>query len=173
MGEIPEDMAFGQGGKDISLEYAEKNCTPCPIIITTKPVPPIEAGRLTSPFGLRIHPITQVRSVHTGIDVGATEGTPIRAAFYGVVEKAAVSSDYGNFVLMKHGDNLYTLYGHCSELLVEPGMVIRAGETIARVGQTGIATGPHLHFEVRLGTLKADPLPLFQEAYYPVQMLDN
>ncbi|MDR2646783.1 MAG: M23 family metallopeptidase [Oscillospiraceae bacterium] len=156
----------GVGGKDVSIDIAAKNCTMAAVITTVAPKRPIEKGRLTSSFGVRIHPVTQTESFHTGMDIGADMGAPIAAAFYGTVAKAAVDPEYGNFVLLNHKDGMQTLYAHCSELLVEAGMVIRAGEVIALVGSTGVSNGPHLHFEIRINGVRADPAPLFGENGY-------
>ncbi|MDR1463934.1 MAG: M23 family metallopeptidase [Oscillospiraceae bacterium] len=158
------DGAFG--GKDIEPIAAEKNCSMAPLKTTVPPYRPIADGRLTSGFGLRVHPITGAESFHTGLDIGADEGDPISAAFYGTVIAADKDEDYGNYIILEHRGGLRTLYAHCSELLVEPGMVIRAGETIALVGSTGNSNGPHLHFEVRLHGIRYDPLPLFGDHGY-------
>ncbi|MDR1927884.1 MAG: M23 family metallopeptidase [Oscillospiraceae bacterium] len=161
------------GGKDIpaegnvTMDLAAKKCTLSPVLTTVAPLRPLADGRLTSAFGLRIHPITGKQSFHTGMDIAAPLGTPITAAFYGKVLQAATDADYGNFILMEHQGGLRTLYAHCSKLLAEEGMVLRAGETIALVGSTGVSNGPHLHFEVRIGELRCDPQPLFGGNGYP------
>ncbi len=115
------------------------------------------AGRLTSGFGARPDPFTGERSTHLGVDVGAPEGPPIRAPAPGVVLRAGARGGYGNEVEIDHGDGVVTVYGHASEVLVAPGERIEAGREIARVGSTGRSTGPHLHFEVRLGGKAVDP----------------
>ncbi len=106
-------------------------------------------GAVTSGFGYRYHPILHRRKMHTGVDFGAGYGSAIRAAAGGTVVFAAYTRGYGNCVIIDHGNNITTLYGHCSELLVGENTVVQQGQTIARVGATGMATGPHLHFEVR------------------------
>ncbi len=115
------------------------------------------AGRVTSPFGTRIDPITGETSSHPGIDVGAPAGTPILAPAAGVVKLAGPLGGYGNAVEIDHGHGLVTLYGHASQVLVHTGDSIEAGQEIATVGSTGRSTGPHLHFEVRLGGRPVDP----------------
>jgi murein DD-endopeptidase MepM/ murein hydrolase activator NlpD len=115
------------------------------------------AGRVTSGFGLRTDPFTGVRREHDGLDVGAPEGTAIRATADGVVRSAGPRGGYGNAVEVDHGNGLTTLYGHASELLVSSGDTVRAGQEIARVGSSGRSTGPHLHFEVRVGGRAVDP----------------
>jgi murein DD-endopeptidase MepM/ murein hydrolase activator NlpD len=114
-------------------------------------------GRITSGFGVRHDPFTGVESSHPGLDVGAVEGTPIRASGAGVVKFAGPKGGYGNAVEIDHGNGVVTLYGHASELLVVPGDSVESGQAIARVGSTGRATGPHLHFEVRVGGTPVDP----------------
>ncbi len=114
-------------------------------------------GRITSGFGARLDPLRGAPAVHRGVDLGAPEGTPIRAPAPGVVRSAGERGGYGNAVEIDHGGGLVTIYGHASELLVSAGDRVAAGQEIARVGASGRATGPHLHFEVRLGGRAVDP----------------
>jgi murein DD-endopeptidase MepM/ murein hydrolase activator NlpD len=107
------------------------------------------SGRLTSGFGMRFHPILHRYRMHTGVDFGAGYGAPIRAAASGIVLLSAYNRGYGNCVIIYHGGGVTTLYGHCSARLVREGQSVRQGQQIARVGATGMATGPHLHCEVR------------------------
>lgn len=111
------------------------------------------AGTITSPQGYRTDPITGETSYHSGTDIAVPEGTPILAAADGTVTIAnALDSwggGYGYYVKLDHGGGLTTLYAHCSSICVTAGQQVKAGEVIAYVGQTGRATGPHLHFEVR------------------------
>jgi len=117
---------------------------------------PVE-GRISSGYGYRMHPIFRVRRMHTGIDVAAPAGTPIRAAAPGVVVHAGRWGGYGNCVILDHGGGLATLYAHCSELAVAVGQEVSQGQIIGYVGSTGLATGPHLHFEVRRDGRPVDP----------------
>jgi murein DD-endopeptidase MepM/ murein hydrolase activator NlpD len=107
------------------------------------------SGRISSGYGYRRHPIYKVRKLHTGIDIAASTGTPIRCAGDGIVVHAARWGGYGNCVIVDHGGGLATLYGHCSRLGVTTGQNVTQGQVIGYVGSTGVATGPHLHFEVR------------------------
>ncbi|MCA1827254.1 MAG: peptidoglycan DD-metalloendopeptidase family protein [Myxococcales bacterium] len=110
------------------------------------------SGVLISGFG------TRERDHHDGIDLACPEGTPVRAAENGVVLFAGEQRGYGNLILVAHDDDLVTVYAHNSENLVGKGERVARGEAIARVGHSGNATGPHLHFEVRVGTHPRDPL---------------
>ncbi len=116
------------------------------------------SARVTSGFGSRFHPILHRTRMHTGVDFGAPYGASIHAAGGGTVILAHYSSGYGNCVVIDHGNGVTTLYGHCSALLVSAGDIVQQGQTIARVGATGMATGPHLHFEVRHNGVPVNPL---------------
>ena len=123
------------------------------------PRPPKE---ITSGFGRRVDPVDPARGgaeFHPGIDLRAAAGDPIRVAQPGVVRRAGPRGGYGNAVEVDHGGGVTTLYAHASEVLVTPGQKVAAGQEIARVGQTGRATGPHLHFEVRVNDRQVDPTP--------------
>jgi murein DD-endopeptidase MepM/ murein hydrolase activator NlpD len=104
---------------------------------------------ITSVFGWRIHPITGNQRFHAGTDLGAPTGTPILAAAGGQVETANWLGGYGLAVIINHKSAQQTLYGHMSEIFVQPGQWVEPGTVIGRVGSTGNSTGPHLHFEVR------------------------
>lgn len=109
------------------------------------------AGRLTilATFGERAHPITGMVASHHGVDLAAEEGTPVLAAADGTVAKAEYGAVYGHHALLTHADGSTSLYGHLSALSVEAGQTVAAGEELGRTGQSGWATGPHLHFELR------------------------
>ncbi|MEH2384626.1 MAG: M23 family metallopeptidase [Nostoc sp.] len=104
---------------------------------------------ITSLFGWRVHPITGNQRFHAGTDLGAPTGTPVLAAAAGQVETANWMGGYGLTVILNHKSAEQTLYGHMSEILVQPGQWVQPGTVIGRVGSTGASTGPHLHFEVR------------------------
>ncbi|HEY1057886.1 MAG TPA: M23 family metallopeptidase [Limnobacter sp.] len=110
-----------------------------------------------SNFGTRIDPITGRRSLHEGIDFIAPVGTPILAAASGVVVTASFHPGYGNMIEIEHDSKTTTRYAHASKLLVKQGDIVRLGQKIALVGNTGRSTGPHLHFEVRVAGVAKNP----------------
>ena len=120
---------------------------------------------ITSPYGMRIHPIFNVLRMHTGADVGAPTGVPVIAVNDGVVTLARYSASYGNYVMVDHGGGIVTLYAHASEICVAVGDVVKAGDVIIRVGSTGWSTGPHLHFEIRINGNTVNPLPYVLKEY--------
>jgi len=119
---------------------------------------PLAHGRITSTFGMRIHPIMRRLQMHEGLDISAPFDTLIYSAGQGIVTFAGYRSGYGNFVTIDHGFGFTTNYGHCSQLLVSAGAAVQKGQPIAKVGSTGLSTGPHLHFEVRIKGVPVDPL---------------
>jgi len=115
-------------------------------------------GQVTSGFGYRIHPIFNVRRMHTGIDIDGDNGDPIKAASGGTVVSAGWRGGYGKCVVVSHSDGLATLYGHMSQIKVSVGQSVKKGQVIGKVGSTGYSTGPHLHFEVRVNGDCVDPM---------------
>lgn len=115
-------------------------------------------GSITSRYGMRHHPILRRTRLHAGVDFGAGHGSRISAAADGVVIAATWSRGYGNMIILDHGGGISTLYAHCSSMSVSPGQKVRRGQQIGRVGSTGLATGPHLHFEVRVNGKPVNPL---------------
>jgi murein DD-endopeptidase MepM/ murein hydrolase activator NlpD len=114
-------------------------------------------GDATSGFGRRSDPIDGGSTYHTGVDLRAPEGSPIRVAADGIVKNVGQRGGYGNAVEIDHGNGLTTLYAHASELLVTKGQKVTEGQPVGRAGMTGRATGPHLHFEVRVNDRPVDP----------------
>lgn len=104
---------------------------------------------ITSYYGNRQVPIAGATSDHRAIDIGVPTGTPVLSAGNGIVISTGYNSARGYFVIIKHADNLFTLYQHLSKILVSRGQTVSTGKTIAKSGSTGVGTGPHLHFEVR------------------------
>ncbi len=120
---------------------------------------PINGARITSGFGMRMHPLLGYSKMHRGVDFGATTGTPIYAAGDGIIAFAGVSNGYGNYVRIRHNDKYETAYGHASRIAsgIRPGARVRQGQVIAYVGSTGMATGPHLHYEVLMAGNQVNP----------------
>lgn len=117
-------------------------------------------GPISSPFGPRISPIFGTPEFHTGVDIAVDYGVPIKAAEAGLVIFASVMEGYGNVVIIDHGGALATLYAHMSALGVHQGQAVTRGEQIGNVGCTGLCTGPHVHFETRIGGTPVQPLNL-------------
>ncbi len=114
-------------------------------------------GRITSGFGMRFHPILHITRMHAGCDFGAPVGTRIRAVAAGVVIHSSYMRGYGNVVIVDHGGGISTVYAHCSRIAVGDGQRVSRGQYIANVGNTGLSTGPHLHFEVRINGRPVNP----------------
>ena len=120
---------------------------------------PVNATRVSSPYGTRFHPILKTYRMHSGIDYAAPTGTPIMAPADGVVSFAGVKGGYGNAIMLNHRKGMETLYGHMSAFVsgVSAGKSVKAGDVIGFVGSTGRSTGPHLHYEVRINGQIVDP----------------
>jgi hypothetical protein len=121
---------------------------------------PVDYGRLSSAYGVRYHPILKRRQMHPGTDWAAPRGTAVRAAANGVVVAAGRFGAYGNYVRIEHGATVATTYAHLDQYApgLRPGRRVRQGDFIGRVGSTGRATGPHLHYEVLVADHQVDPL---------------
>lgn len=115
-------------------------------------------GRISSPFGMRMHPVLQRRKLHTGVDFAVPAGTPIHATGSGVVVHAGWWGAYGNAVIVDHGGGTTTLYGHMSAIRCSAGQAIQRGAVVGLVGSTGWSTGPHCHYEVRVNGVPVNPL---------------
>ena len=153
------------GGGAIRVLDALQDSTFEAVTVSQEAVTPVQ-GKVTSGFGYRIHPITGRRSFHTGIDLAAPEGTPIAASYAGTVQETGFTSGRGKYILLSHSDNLQTLYCHLSEIQVETGDTVDAGGTIGLVGTTGMSTGPHLHFELRVDGIRCDPVYVLKGLSY-------
>ena len=133
------------------------------IVSSTPTVQPVR-GAYMSGFGDRQDPFTGEASVHQGLDIATNRGEPVSATAAGVVEKAEWSGDLGNMVEITHPSGYRTIYGHLEKVLVRPGQKVARGEHVGLVGATGRATGPHLHYEVRLGDRPVNPLEYILDA---------
>ena len=116
------------------------------------------SDRITSDFGYRTHPVTGQKKLHTGTDFGSSYGTPVKAAKGGKVVLSGTYGGYGNTVIIDHGGGVQTLYAHNSSLVVKSGQAVKQGDIISKVGSTGVSTGPHLHFEVRVNGTPKNPM---------------
>lgn len=123
---------------------------------------PVDGARLSSSFGMRLHPILGYSRLHKGVDFAAGTGTPVKAAGDGVIERAGGFGTYGNYIRIRHVDRYETAYGHLSRFAagIRAGASVRQGQVIGYVGATGAATGPHLHYEVLLKNAQINPMSL-------------
>lgn len=146
---------YYETGDDNNGQYYDENGKPSRKGFTSAPV---EGARISSPFGIRFHPIRQTLRMHSGIDYAVASGTPIRAPSDGVVTSIGVKGGYGNAIMLRHSDSMQTLYGHMSAFAnIRAGQHIRTGEIIGYVGSTGVSTGPHLHYEVLINGQPVNP----------------
>lgn len=132
------------------------------IYLESRPVFRPVRGIVTSPFGVRLSPFTHTEVFHEGLDIESPAGAPVRAAARGKVVRSGYEALYGNLLVVDHGNGFRTLYAHLSERLVRAGDLVRKGEVIGKVGDTGRTTGPHLHYEVRVNGLPVNPTRFFQ-----------
>lgn len=125
---------------------------------------PLRFSRVSSGFSMRFHPILKQWRRHLGTDFAAARGTPARSVGDGVVEFAGAQGGYGNVVIMRHTGNIQTVYAHLSKILVRRGQQVDQGGNVGLVGSTGWATGPHLHFEIRVNGVQKDPMAMAQRS---------
>jgi murein DD-endopeptidase MepM/ murein hydrolase activator NlpD len=150
-----EIAALEKAAKELETQLANASKTTYDGGMFTWPAP--SYTRISDDYGNRIHPTLGVEKFHNGIDMAAPGGSPILAAYSGTVVAAAYSSSMGNYIMIDHGSNLYTIYMHASALYVSSGATVTKGQTIAAVGTTGRSTGNHLHFSVRLNGSYVSP----------------
>ena len=132
------------------------NCSYERVNVSFKTCVPVY-GKITSPYGYRDHPVGGDAGFHTGMDIAAGKGRAVKAFAAGTVLQASTNKVYGNYVLIEHADGIRSFYGHNSKLNVKEGQCVKLGQKIAEVGSTGLSTGPHLHFEVRKGSMRLNP----------------
>lgn len=150
---------LAEGGVDLSVDQKGKlpdNVSLDKYKLNDSIVLPVE-GKITSPFAFRVHPITGKYGFHCGVDIAASTGTHIRAAYDGKVVVASYDQWNGNHIKIQHANGIMTVYCHCSKLYVKEGQHVRGGDVIGAVGSTGESTGPHLHFEFRINGKSYDP----------------
>lgn len=147
---------------DEIIELAKNKSKMLASIPAIQPVANKDLKRMTSGYGYRIHPIYKTRKMHYGMDYSAKVGTEIYATGDGVVSKVKRSKrGYGNYVKINHGFGYETLYAHMSKYIVKKGQKVKRGEVIGYVGNTGISTAPHLHYEVRKDNKKINPVNFY------------
>lgn len=134
-----------------SLQLSVSELSDYPVIF------PIKHPTISSGFGMRKHPVFKVRKFHTGIDIPKTKGTPVYATGNGIVVRKGYDSGYGNYIEIRHAGGFHSFYAHLSRMLVSIGDSVSITEQIACVGNTGVATGSHLHYEVRKGKYFLNP----------------
>jgi murein DD-endopeptidase MepM/ murein hydrolase activator NlpD len=146
-----------QSPDDGLVDYYDENGKSAKKFLVRKPV---AEGIMRSGFGIRRHPILGYTKMHTGVDWAAPMGTPIFAAGNGTVEKAGWESGYGKFILLRHANGYESAYGHMSAYArgIEDGTHVRQGQVIGFVGSTGLSTGSHVHFEIRINGRFVDPM---------------
>jgi murein DD-endopeptidase MepM/ murein hydrolase activator NlpD len=142
-----------------SREITE-NSNPAPYFASIPNIKPVN-GSITSGFGRRMHPIYNVTLFHSGIDFSASEGTRVHSTGDGIVAFSGYDKGYGQKVIINHGYGYKTIYAHLSKSLVRQGQRIQRGEIIALSGNTGVSTGPHLHYEVQKDNVKVNPTAYF------------
>lgn len=118
---------------------------------------PVERARLTSPFGMRKDPFTGELHHHNGVDLAATEGTPVRSARTGIIKHFGFDAVLGNYIIIAHDNSVETVYGHLKTMQVRLNQKVNSGTIIGTVGTTGRSTGPHLHFEIRILSTAKNP----------------
>jgi murein DD-endopeptidase MepM/ murein hydrolase activator NlpD len=133
----------------------------------------VQGYRLSSAYGEREHPILGGIRMHEGVDLAVPSGTPIRAPADGLVEMAQRFGSYGNFIKILHGGEMETRYGHLSAFNVTAGQYVHKGDVIGYVGATGRATGPHLHYEVRIDGHAVNPMPYLSLGQVAIQTDPN
>lgn len=134
-----------------SLELSIQELSDYPVIF------PIKKPVISSSFGMRKHPISKVRKFHTGIDIAKPKGTAVYATGNGVVSRKGYCSGYGYYIEIQHAGSFRSFYAHLSKTMVNVGDTLRIAEQIACVGNTGLSTGYHLHYEVRKGKCYLNP----------------
>lgn len=135
------------------------------VLLTVPISKPLKEGSVTSKFGIRKDPFTSQNKQHAGLDIGANRGEIIHAILPGTVIKAEKSDSYGNYLILDHGNDIKSLYAHCDKILVSEGDFIARGQDLALLGNTGRATGNHLHLEISVNGIKQNPENFLENAY--------
>lgn len=163
-GAPPQEVAAAIGERTARLGRRVETARALGFALFQRPAParlrwPVERAGLSSTFGMRLHPVDGTRRMHHGVDLAASEGKVVSSAAAGWVVRTGWAGGYGLVVEVRHPGDLTTRYTHLSAILCAPGDAVTAGQPLGLVGKTGVATGPHLHFEVWRGGEPSDPLP--------------
>ena len=142
---------------------APQNCSEKKYQLKQEHCRPLDQFYVSSDYGWRVHPVTGKRSFHNGVDLAAPEGTTICAVMSGMVLQTGSDASNGNFLVLRHNDGVETVYCHMQFVFARPGEVLRMGQQLGTVGQTGVATGPHLHMSLKHNGIRYDPAELLQE----------
>lgn len=129
-------------------------------------VPPLGSGTLTSAYGERIHPINGQKEFHNGVDIAAPQGAALAAMYDGEVTEVGENDSIGRYVRLRHNGGIEVLYGHCKIVLAQQGEKVKAGNTVALVGSTGVSTGSHVHLSVKVDGQNCDPAALISLKAY-------
>ncbi len=152
------DLLSKTGMEEQSLQEVYENILDKKdLLLATPSIWPVR-GFISSGFGWRINPITGGKEFHEGLDIATQSGNPIRAPSNGIVSYAGWESGFGNTVVIDHGYGITTLYGHMSKIEVKTGEIVKRGQTIGLVGDTGFSTGPHVHYQVMINGIPVNPM---------------
>lgn len=167
---VPEEKQ-GQGGEDLTVGAASLLVPPAgatfsPLTLPCPPTAIIRQGKVTSEFGYRENPLGGGVGFHTGVDVAASKGTLLYAPYDGTVIASAWDDSYGNYITIVCGEDLQIRFAHCSALLCHVGDEVKAGDAVAKVGNTGNSTGPHVHVMAMRGGVAYNPALLIPEECY-------
>lgn len=163
---LPADSASSGAASAQTVRYAPEGSTFGVVTANRLATAPLDTGTITSGYGYRKNPTKEGEGFHRGLDIGAPQGTPVHAMYFGVVSDVGQDPTYGNYIKLYHGNGIEILYAHCSEILADKQAVIRAGEVVAKVGATGDVTGSHLHVEVRVNGQTYNPVGLVPVSLY-------
>lgn len=153
---LSTSMTYDQIEEILQCVPAESSCFN--LLPSVLPVDvPLESFRVSSPFGLRRHPIHKQFRFHGGVDVKAATGLPVKATAKGVVSQVGFDKELGAFIRLRHAFGFETVYGHLRGYCVQPGQQVELNQEIGRVGQTGLTTGPHLHYVIKKNGSMIDP----------------
>ena len=152
------DLLSKTGMEEKSLQEVYENILDKKdLLLATPSIWPVR-GFISSGFGWRINPITGGKEMHEGVDIATQLGNPIKAPSNGIISYAGWETGYGNTVIIDHGYGITTLYGHMSKIEVKNGEIVKRGQVIGLVGDTGFSTGPHVHYEVRINGIPVNPM---------------